>query len=209
MKIYKVYQKLCKKYGKIDGFWMEWCREQKTNADKERIIIGAMLTQRTNWRNVELALANLKRAKVLPIEKIYALGKKDIKSLERLIRPSGFYRQKAGRLFKLCEFIVKNHGSLKKFFNNDLTVCREQLLELPGIGPETADSILLYAGGKPIFVIDEYTKRFCEKHRICQKFSYDYLQDLFQKSLPKSVKIYRDFHAMIVLEGKHPNLLEL
>ena len=202
MKIHQLYRKLSKKYGKIEGLWKEWCKEKKTRGEKERIIIGAMLTQRTNWRNVELALNNLKKAKASSLEKIYHLGKKDIRLLEKLIRPSGFYRQKARRLFKLCEFIVKSHGSLDKFFNRDLALCREQLLELPGIGPETADSILLYAGDKPIFVIDEYTRRFVEKHKICHKFSYDYLQELFQKNLPKSVKVYQDFHAMIVIEGK-------
>jgi endonuclease III related protein len=202
MKIYQLYRKLCKKYEKTDEFWKEWCKVKKTKADIQRIMIGVMLTQRTNWRNVELALKNLKNAKAPSLGGIYRLGKKDIRSLENLIRPSGFYRQKARRLFGLCKFI-NNCGGLGKFFKQDLAVCRNQLLELSGIGPETADSILLYAGQKPIFVIDEYTRRFAEKHKISRKFSYDHLQNLFQKNLPEDVKIYQDFHAIIVLEGKN------
>ena len=202
MKISKLYHKLCRKYVRTDEFWKEWCKAKKTKADRERIMVGAMLTQRTNWRNVELALKNLKKAKASSLEKIYILGNKDIRLLENLIRPSGFYRQKAQRLFGLCKFIVEDRGGLKRFLKQDLAACRNQLLELSGIGPETADSILLYAGQKPVFVIDEYTRRFVEKHKICHKLSYDYLQDLFQKNLPQDVKVYQDFHAMIVLDGK-------
>ena len=160
------------------------------------------MTQRTNWKNVELALKNLRKTKVLSIEKIYQLGRRNPKLLENLIRPAGFYRQKSERLFQLCQFIVKNYGSSERFFAQDLEICRKQLLTLYGIGLETADSILLYAGKKPIFVIDEYTRRFVKKHNLAKKFSYDYLQNLFQKNLPKDVKIYQNFHALIVLDGK-------
>ena len=176
--------------------------KKKTKKDKEEIVFGAILTQRTNWKNVELALRNLKKAGVLSIEKIYQAGKKNLKLIESLIRPSGFYKQKAKRLFQLCEFIIENCGTLENFFSKDLRSCRKQLLKIYGIGPETADSILLYAGDLPIFVIDEYTRRFVKKHHIENKFSYDYLQQLFQQNLPKEIKIYQDFHALIVLEGK-------
>ncbi|PIS17491.1 MAG: endonuclease [Candidatus Nealsonbacteria bacterium CG09_land_8_20_14_0_10_42_14] len=201
-KIYRLYLQLRKKHQEPQEFWRKWCKKQKTKKDKEEIVLGAILTQRTNWRNVEMVFKNLKEAKSLSIEKIYQLGKKRMDLLERLVRPSGFYRQKAQRLFQLCQFMVKTHGSLARFFSQDLTTCREQLLEIYGIGPETADSILLYAAGKPIFVIDEYTRRLVKKHRLAPKFSYDYLQQLFQQNLPKNVKLYQDFHAMIVLEGK-------
>ncbi len=203
-KIYQLYLSFVKKYGSPKEFWRKWCKSGKTSQDREEIALGTILTQRTNWRNVEKALKNLKEIKVLSIEKIYKIGK-NIKLLEKLIKPSGFYKQKAKRIYQFCEFIVKNHGSLENFFKQDLEICREQLLKINGIGPETADSILLYAGNKPIFVIDEYTRRLVKKRRITSKLSYNHLQQLFQQNLPKNTKIYQDFHAMIVLEGKEKN----
>jgi endonuclease III related protein len=200
-KIYQLYLSLCKKYGEPEEFWKEWCGKKDIKV-REKIALGAILTQRTSWQNAELALRNLKKAMALSIEGVYQAGGRNPELLEELIRPSGFYKQKAKRLYQFCEFIIKNYGALSKFFRQDLEVCRNQLLEIPGIGPETADSILLYAGDKLIFVIDEYTRRFARKHNISNEFSYDYLQDLFQKSLPKDIKIYQDFHAIIVLEGK-------
>jgi len=200
-KIYQIYLSFARKYGSPKEFWREWCKSGKTRQNREEIVLGAILTQRTNWRNVEKALKNLKEARVLSIEKIYKIGK-NIELLEKLIKPSGFYKQKAKRIYQFCEFIVKNHGSLEKFFKQDLEICREQLLKISGIGPETADSILLYAGNKPIFVIDEYTRRLVKKRKITDKLSYDRLQQLFQQNLPKDIKIYQDFHAMIALDGR-------
>jgi len=201
-KIYQLYLFLLKKYGEPREFWKEWCKREKNSKEREKIALGAILTQRTSWKNVELALKNLKEKKALSTEGVYLIGKNDMKLSENLIKPSGFYKQKAKRLFQFCEFIIKNYGSLKKFFKQDLITCRQQLLEIPGIGPETADTILLYAGGKLIFVIDEYTRRFVTKHNISSDLSYNHLQQLFQQNLPKDLNIYQDFHAMIVLEGK-------
>lgn len=201
-KIYQLYLSLCKKYGEPREFWKEWCKREKNSKEREKIALGTILTQRTSWQNVELALKNLKEAKALSIEKVYQIGKKDVKLLENLIKPSGFYKQKAKRIFRFSKFIIENYHSLANFFKEDLGICRKQLLEIYGIGPETADSILLFAGDKPVFVIDEYTRCFVEKNNLSTKFSYDYLQRLFEENLPKDVKIYRDFHAMIVLEGK-------
>ena len=201
-KIYQLYLSFVRKYGSPKEFWRKWCKSEKTSQDREEIALGAILTQRTNWRNVKKALKNLKEARALSIEKIYKIGKRDIKLLEKLIRPSGFYKQKAKRIYQFCEFIVKNHGSLGKFLNQDLETCREQLLKISGIGPETADSILLYSGNKPIFVIDEYTRRLVKKQKISNQLFYNHLQQLFQQNLAKNVKIYQDFHAMIVLEGR-------
>ena len=202
-KIYKIYLRLLKKYGLANKFWKQWCKIKKTKRDKEEILIEAILTQRTNWKNVGLSLENLRKAKVLSIKKIYQVGKRSRKLLESLIRPAGFYQQKSERLFLLCKFIIESYGSLEKFFSQDLETCRKQLLALYGIGPETADSILLYAGDLPIFVIDEYTRRFVKKYNLAKKFSYEFLQNLFQENLPKEVKIYRNFHALIVLDGKN------
>ena len=209
-RIYQVYHSLLKKYGKPRDFWQKWCKRQKTKKDREEIVIGAILTQRTNWRNVELVLKNLKREKILSIKGVYQSYKINRKLLEKLIRPSGFYKQKTKRLFQLCRFIVKNYETLENFFRQDPEKCRKELLRIYGIGPETADSILLYAGGKPVFVIDEYTRRFVKKHHLSNKVlskasSYDYLQQLFKKNLPRNTKIYQDLHALIVLEGKKDN----
>ena len=173
MKIYQLYLSLLRKYGNPKEFWKNWCKRNKTWQDREEIALGAILTQRTSWQNVELVFKNLREANVLSIEKIYQVGKKSRGSLEELIRSSGFYKQKAQRLFQLCKFIIENHKSLERFFGQDLKTCRQQLLKIYGIGPETADSILLYAGDKPIFVIDEYTRRFVKKHKLSTKFSYD------------------------------------
>jgi len=201
-KIHRLYLELSEKYGSPKDFWEKWCKERKTKQDKETIVLGAMLTQRVSWLNVEKALNNLQAENALSIKGVYQIGKKNIELLERLIKPSGFYKQKAKRVFGLCKFIIENHSSLERFFKQDLARCRNQLLALFGIGPETADSILLYAGGKPTFVIDEYTRRFCKRHNISATKSYNALQNLFEKNLPKDVKIYQDFHAMIVLEGR-------
>jgi len=201
-KIYKLYLKLLGKYGAPKDFWKNWCKEKKTTKDREKIAFGAILTQRVSWLNVEKALANLKKENVLSVEGIYCLGKNDINNLEKLLRPSGFYKQKAKKIFQFCNFIIKNHSGLENFLNQDLKICREQLLTLRGIGPETADSILLYAGDKPVFVIDEYTRRFVKKYNITKEFCYDYLQNLFQQNLPRDAKVYQNFHAMIVLDGK-------
>lgn len=247
-RIHRHYLSLLKKHGKPSGFWKKWCKDKKTKKDREEIVVGAILTQRTNWRNVELALENLRRERILSIQKIEQAAANDLKLLERLIRPAGFYRQKAERLFLFCRYINGVHGSLKNFFSKDLEYCREQLLEQKGVGPETADSILLYGGDKPTFVIDEYTRRFVKKNglagdevchfasaqclpsssaspdeigeskdkdavlivassRLCRgsaaDFSYSQLQELFEKNLPKDFKLYQDYHALIVFEGKN------
>jgi endonuclease-3 related protein len=143
----------------------------------------------------------LEKADCLSIEKISQLGRRDINRLRELIKPSGFYNQKAKRLVGLCRFLQKE-GGIMKFFQKDKDYCREKLLSLYGIGEETADSILLYAGDKLTFVIDEYTKRFVKKHNLAKKLSYQYLQNIFENNLPKRIRIYQGFHAIIVLEGK-------
>jgi endonuclease-3 related protein len=203
MRFYQLYLKLKSKYKKLDRYWSLWCKSKKSWKEKEKIAIGAILVQRTSWKNVELALYNLEKQNILSIKAIYRTGKKNFKLLEKLIRPSGFYKQKAKRLLGFCKFIVEEHNTLKKFLKQDIDKSREQLLNLFGIGPETADSILLYAGEKPVFVIDEYTRRWVKKHRLTTKFSYDHLQKLFEKDLPRDYKIYQNFHAMIVLEGQN------
>jgi len=194
--ILSLYEKL-QKENKALGQWELWCRLPKSLLEKEKICIGAILAQNTNWNNVEKAIRGLKEN--LTLEAILKLRRKD---LEKAIRPSGFYKQKAERLYNFSNFIIKQYNSLENFFQQELDVCRRQLLSLSGIGPETADSILLYAGEKPIFVIDEYTKRLVKKYNVSSDFSYNNLQKLFQSNLPKDLKLYQQFHALIVINGK-------
>lgn len=200
--IEKIYQRLKRKYGKPSGQWVLWCKKKKRKEDREEVIIGAVLTQRTNWKNVELAIKNLKKSKVNSLKEIYKLG---TKRLAFLIKPSGFYQTKANYLFNLSKFIIENYGSLEKMKKEKTGILREKLLSLKGIGFETADSILLYALDKPIFVIDEYTRRLVKKYRLTKDLSYHSLQKLFQENLPKDFRLYQDFHALIVINGKnHP-----
>lgn len=196
----KLYKELKKKYGPPKGQWSLWCKRPKTEKEKEEVIMGAILTQRTNWKNVEIAFKNLKKAKVNSLEKILKMGPK---RLEKLIKPAGFYKAKSQYLFGLAKFIFKNYGSVTKMGNSDERELRENLLKLKGIGPETADSILLYALEKPVFVIDEYTRRLLKKQGLVKNFSYSFLQSLFEKNLKRDFELYQDFHALIVIEGKN------
>lgn len=196
----KLYYQLKKKYGPPRKQWQLWCKKRKREKDREEIIIGAILTQRTNWKNVELAIENLKKAKINSLKKICKLK---AKKFALLIKPSGFYKAKADYLVNLAKFIIKNYGSVEKMKKEKTEILREKLLSLKGIGPETADSILLYALDKPIFVIDEYTRRIIKRKKIVQNLSYHFLQNLFQENLPKNAKFYQEFHALIVIDGKN------
>lgn len=146
------------------------------------VIVGAYLTQNTSWTNVERALANLREAKLLSVEGI-RMAKRS--RLERLLRPSGYFRQKAARLKTFVAFLDgKYEGSLEKLFAQPPEKLREELLNLKGVGPETADSILLYAGNHPIFVVDAYTRRVFDRHRIlAEKSDYEEIRALFERSL--------------------------
>jgi endonuclease III related protein len=146
------------------------------------VIVGAYLTQNTAWTNVEKALANLRTAQLLSVEGIRRVP---LARLERLIRPSGYFRQKAKRLKTFVAFLDKMYdGSLDRLFAQPTGKLREELLELNGVGPETADSILLYAGNHPVFVVDAYTRRILGRHGILlQKAGYEEIRNLFEKAL--------------------------
>mgnify|MGYP001575669351 CR=1 FL=1 len=195
----EIYKKLYKHFGP-QGWWPIFdkktgrCeyRERKnlSNAHKFEICLGAILTQNTAWKNVERALRNLASAGCLSPQKIIRS-----RNLAMLIKPAGYYNQKARKLKIFAKFWL------------DLTVghsasySREKLLSLWGIGPETADSILLYAAKRPVFVIDAYTKRLCGLFGI--KFAkYDDYRVFFESRLPRSAKLYNEFHALIVAWGK-------
>jgi len=196
----RLYKELRKKYGSPKGQWSLWCQRPKTEREREEVLIGAILTQRTNWKNVDLAFNNLKRAKANSLKDVLRPGSK---KLGELIKPSGFYKTKSRYLIGLAKFVFKNYGSLAKMRGSGCQELREQLLKLKGIGPETADSILLYALDKPIFVIDEYTRRLVRKCRLAKELNYNFLQELFEKNLKKDLRLYQNFHALIVINGKN------
>jgi endonuclease III related protein len=146
------------------------------------MIVGAYLTQNTSWTNVEKALGNLRKARVLTISGIRHTPQH---KLEHLIRPAGYFRQKAKRLKTFVSFLDGRYGgSFKRMFAQPTTELRDELLALNGVGPETADSILLYAGNHPVFVVDAYTRRILERHQIVSSaVSYDHIRQLFEKAL--------------------------
>jgi len=146
------------------------------------VIVGAYLTQNTAWTNVEKALASLRAAHLLSLSGIRRVP---LAKLEGLIRPAGYFRQKATRLKLFVAFLDQRHGgSLTRLFSRPTAELREELLSLHGIGPETADSILLYAANHPVFVVDAYTRRILDRHRILStKADYEEIRELFENSL--------------------------
>jgi endonuclease-3 related protein len=165
------------------------------------VVVGAILTQNTTWRGVERAISNLKSQNLLDPKKLLTL-QDDI--LAGLIRPSGYYRIKTKRLKAFLAFLNDEfHGNLDILFREELWPLRERLLNVKGIGEETADSILLYAGQKPVFVIDAYTRRILERHLIISgRPSYGEIQKLFMERLPRSAPLFNQYHALLVNTGK-------
>jgi endonuclease-3 related protein len=165
------------------------------------IMVGAVLVQNTAWRNVERAIANLRDAGVMDPRALYEMP---IAELAELIRPAGYYQVKAKRLRNLLRFVVEEcNGSLDVMFHRNLASLREQLLAIHGIGPETADAILLYAGGLPTFVVDTYTHRILARHGwIGYDASYDEIKDYFESNLPAGAGLYNEYHALLVRVGK-------
>jgi len=167
------------------------------------VVVGAILTQNTAWSNVERAMANLRGARLLTPA---ALARVPQAKLARLIRPSGYFRQKAKKLKTFVRFLRRDYGgSLTRMFRTPTKDLREQLLSIWGIGPETADSILLYAGEHPVFVVDAYTHRILRRHGLISEGSPDYegVRSLFERQLPREVGVYNEFHALLVHVGKH------
>jgi endonuclease-3 related protein len=165
------------------------------------VIIGAILTQNTAWRNVEIAIAELKSNGLLDPE---MLMRSEEELLQRIIKPSGYYRVKARRIKSFLRFLFERYrGSLQEMFAEDAESLRQELLQINGIGEETADSILLYGGNKPTFVVDAYTRRILERHRLIEaNTSYAEIQNLFTDHLPKDVSLYKQYHALFVNTGK-------
>jgi endonuclease-3 related protein len=165
------------------------------------VMVGTVLVQNTAWRNVERAIANLRDANLMDPRKLYALP---VDELAELIRPAGYYQVKARRLRNLLQLVVESYdGSLDEMFAIELAALREQLLSVHGVGPETADAILLYAGGMPTFVVDTYAHRVLVRHGwIGDDASYDEIKELFEASLPADAMLYNEYHALLVRVGK-------
>ena len=186
----EIYHKLLKHFGK--QYW--WPAETRFE-----VIIGAILTQQTTWKNVELAIENLKDKGVLDP---HSLATAPLNQVEALIRHTGFFRQKAKRIINFSQHLVNKYGgSLDKFFNRSIEEIRMELLSLEGIGLETADSILLYAADRLSFPIDAYTIRLCGRLGIKER-KYEALREFFESNLPRDSEIYKEFHALIDKLGK-------
>lgn len=165
------------------------------------IMVGAILTQNTNWQNVEKAIANLKAAGLLSFAAMSALP---VEELAEYIRPAGYYNIKAARLQNFFAMIRQQwDGDLKYFLDQPTAALREQLLAVKGIGPETADSMVLYAAGKPIFVVDAYTHRILSRHEIIpEEYGYFEIQELMMDNLEEDSQLFNEYHALLVQTGK-------
>ncbi len=164
------------------------------------VMVGAVLTQNTNWSNVSRAISNLKKDNLLSFEALDALP---VEILAEKIRPSGYYNMKAARLKNLLVLIKEYGGVLESLFKEETTALRDRLLLVKGIGPETADSILLYAAGKLSFVVDAYTHRILTRHSLIpEEAAYHEIQEFFTGSLPRDIQLYNEYHALIVRLGK-------
>jgi endonuclease-3 related protein len=190
--VLKIYKRLYKTFGPR-GWW--------PGQTPFEVMVGAVLTQNTAWTNVEKAIRNLKRERVLTPGRLHKIK---ASRLARLIRPAGYFNVKAKRLKSLVSFLFKEYkGDLSRMRKEGIRTLRPKLLGVHGIGPETCDSILLYAFDKPAFVIDAYTKRIFSRCGITKEdIPYEELQSVFVETLPKNVRLYNEYHALIVQLGK-------
>jgi endonuclease-3 related protein len=165
------------------------------------IIVGAILTQNTNWANVEKAIANLKAAGDLTLDALHSI---ELAKLAELIRPAGYFNIKAKRLKNFIDWLFDDYGGeLANLQSIGTDRLREELLSIKGIGRETADSILLYALERPVFVVDAYTARITLRHRLIEPGAdYEQLRQLFESSLPEDVQLFNEYHALLVRTGK-------
>jgi len=193
LRLIKIYKKLLENYGKQN--W--WPADSKLEC-----VIGAILTQNTSWNNAEHALTNIKSVMDITVENISSISTNE---LSLLIRPSGFYKQKTKSIKGFIEFINNRYeGNIENMEHDNLKSLRSGLLSVNGIGPETADCILLYAMNKPVFVIDRYTYRMLYRHGLVEgETSYPEMQNLFMENLDNRADLFGEFHALIVEVGKN------
>lgn len=186
----KVYEALFNRYGP-QNWW--------PGDTPFEVIVGAILTQNTSWRGVEISINNLK-----PWLEPHILYEMEEAKLRELIKPSGFFNLKAKRLKSFLKFFVNNYGGdIERMKREDTEILRKRLLAVKGIGEETCDSILLYALEKPVFVVDQYTRRIGSRHKLFnEKATYTEIQKIFMQNLPRDTKLYNEFHALIVKLGK-------
>jgi endonuclease-3 related protein len=165
-------------------------------------VLGALLTQNTAWVNAEKALGNLRRARVLSYAGLCRLRPQ---RLEKLLHPAGYFRQKSRYVRSFMNHLGRRHrGSLARLLGQPTGRLRNELLAITGVGKETADSILLYAAGRPVFVVDAYSRRVLSRHGLADaKASYDHLQAFFHRHLPRSRKLFNEYHALLVAVGKN------
>lgn len=196
----ELYRKLKRVYGRPGEQWGLWCKRPKTERERQEVVIGSILTQNTNWKNVEKAMRALKAAGCCSLVHMAATAPA---KLEALVRPSGFYRQKSVYLRELAQYILSRYGGCGQMKSRAIAEVRGELLALRGVGPETADSILLYAADLPVFVIDAYTRRFLERNGDRgSRAPYEILRAWFESALRHDYRVYQDYHALIVMEGK-------
>lgn len=191
-KLLRIYRRLLKHFGP-----QEWWP-----ADTPfEVMVGAILTQNTNWGNVEKAIAELKRSKVLSPKSLAAIPNAE---LGKLVRSSGYFRQKAKKLKAFVKFFLREYdGSIRKMREDEGEKLRKKLLEVHGVGPETADSMLCYALDKPTFVVDAYTKRIGKRVGLFKFEDYHQIKDYFERNLPRDLEIYKEYHALLVELGKN------
>lgn len=188
--LYSIYEILFEAYGP-QGWW--------PGEGPFEVLVGAVLTQNTSWKNVAQAIENLRAADLLDFDRLREISSDE---LEELIRPAGYFRLKARRLSNLLDFIADQYGSLDAMFAADVHTLREQLLTVNGIGPETADSILLYAGELPSFVVDTYTHRVLKRHGwVDPEADYHDIKEHFETGLETDVELFNEFHALLVKVG--------
>ncbi len=188
----RIYELLSTRFD--DGNWWH-------ASSRFEVVVGALLTQHTSWKNVEVAILGLKREGLM---RSSAMSAAPLSTLYRLIRGTGFYRQKASRLKRICERICAEYGTLDRLFALNTRALRKALLSFEGIGNETADSIMLYAANRPVFVIDAYTRRMLGRLNgtQLQHADYDALRGYFESGMRRSAELYRNCHAKIVELGK-------
>lgn len=191
-KLRTIYRTLYRAYG--PQHW--WPARSATE-----VVVGTILTQNTAWTNAERAIKNLRDAKALSFVALRDLPEEE---LAKIIRPSGAFRVKAARLKALVTSLWEHHrGSLRSLLMGDIETARTRLLSIHGIGPETADAILLYAGNRPTFVVDAYTLRILRRHYLCDSNAdYDSVRRLFQGALPGDARLFNEYHALLVAVGK-------
>ncbi len=187
----EVYQKLLKHFGKQD-----WWPGQGFE-----MAVGALLTQQTSWKNVEVALYELKHHNALSPEKLEQLTED---KLQQYIHSSGFYKQKASRLKKFSQYLMDEYdGDLSALLSKPFPEARKELLSLPGIGLETADSMLLYEGNHPVFIVDAYTKRVFRRLGLTRIDDYELIRRIVEAKMGKDPEVFKQFHALIVELGKN------